>query len=84
MSVELEIDLTKEEKAVILELAEFVICDDSTKADLHNGRKKWIRFTSYGVKQVIGELSYNFNRCDDDLLFSFLDELIGHLECCDS
>ena len=35
----------------------------------------------YGLKQVIGELSYNFNRCDDDNLFDFLDELIGHLEC---
>ena len=82
MSVEIvEVDLTKEEKAAILELAEFVICDDNTKADLRNGRKKWIRFTSYGLTQVIGELSYNFNRCDDDNLFNFLDELIGHLEC---
>ena len=47
MSIEIvEVDLTKEEKASILELAEFVICDDNTKADLRNGRKKWIRFTS--------------------------------------
>ncbi len=76
-----EVDLTKEEKAAILNLTEFVICDDVTKADLRNGRKKWIRFSSFGLEQVIGELCYNFNRCDDDLLFCFLDELIGHLEC---
>jgi hypothetical protein len=76
----IEIDLTPEEKAAILKHAGFFVMDEASKADLANGRKKWIRFTKYELSNIIGELSYYFNRCKDDSLFNFLDELICHLE----
>ncbi|MFC1765490.1 hypothetical protein ACFL6U_25890 [Planctomycetota bacterium] len=76
----IEIDLSQQEKAAILEYAGFFVMDETTKADLTNTRKKWIRFGKSTVSDVIGELSYCFNRCKDDDLFHFLDELIGHLE----
>ena len=76
----IEVDLTPEEKAGILQYAGFFVMDDISKADLSNGRKKWIRFNKYELSNIIGELSYSFNRCKDDSLFGFLDELICHLE----
>ena len=77
----IEVDLTPEEKAAILEYAGFFVMDETTKADLSNKRKKWIRFSKFAISDIIGELSYCFNRCKDNDLFHFLDELIGHLEC---
>jgi len=62
----IEVDLTKEEKETILKHADFFITDKSTKNDLLNKRKKWIRFTSYDLNEIIGELSYNFNRTKND------------------
>ena len=76
----IEVDLTQDEKAGILKYAGFFVMDETTKADLSNGRKKWIRFSGYELSNIIGELSYCFNRCKDDSLFDFLDELISHLE----
>ncbi|WED24284.1 hypothetical protein L3Q72_15485 [Vibrio sp. JC009] len=76
----LQIDLSREEKEAILNLAGFTILDKNTKLDLENKRKKWIRFQKYDLSHVIGELSYHFNRASSDRLFYFLDELIGHLE----
>ena len=74
------VDLTQEEKSAVLKYAGFYITDQGTKADLANARKKWIRFRKYELSNAIGELSYTFNRCGNDFLFHFLDELIGHLE----
>jgi len=76
----IEIDLSPEEKAGVLKYAGFFVMDEASKADLSNGRKKWIRFNKYELSNIIGELSYCFNRCKDDSLFNFLDELICHLE----
>ncbi len=76
----IEVDLTKEEKETILKHADFFITDKSTKKDLLNKRKKWIRFTSYDLNEIIGELSYYFNRTKNDYDYYVLDELIGHLE----
>ena len=75
-----EIDLTPEEKLAVLEYAGFWVLDETTKADLFNRRKKWIRFSKFDLEYVIGELCYYFNRCKDNTLFYFLDELISHLE----
>lgn len=76
----IEVDLDSDQKKIILELAAIYIDDDFTKADLNNGRRKWIRFRSYGISSIIGELSYHFNRCKNAYKFELLDELIGHLE----
>ncbi|MFC1652123.1 hypothetical protein ACFL3F_00240 [Planctomycetota bacterium] len=76
----IKVDLTKEEKAAILEYAGFFVIDEATKADLTNKRKKWVRFSKPAVSNIIGELSYCFNRCKDNDLFHLLDELICHLE----
>jgi len=76
----IKVDLTQEEKEAILQLAGFVISDEIIKTDLENKRKKWIQFTSFELSQVIGELSYHFNRSKSDYQFYFLDQLIGHLE----
>lgn len=74
------VDLDKEEKEVVLKYASFFVADEITKSDLLNKRKKWIQFKQYALSDVIGELSYHFNRCEDDYLFQLLDQLIGHLE----
>lgn len=76
----IEVDLNRDEKEAILKHADFFIIDENTKKDLLNKRKKWIRFTSYEITEVVGELSYYFNRAKNDQEFYFLDELIGHLE----
>ena len=76
----IEVDLTKEEKEAILKHADFFITDKNTKKDLLNKRKKWVRFTPYEINEIIGELSYYFNRTKSDHEFYFLDRLIGHLE----
>ena len=76
----IEVDLTREEKEAILKYADFYVWDEITKGDLSNKRKKWIRFRKSTISDVIGELSYYFNRCKDNDLFYFLDELLEHLE----
>ena len=76
----LQVDLSQDEKEAILKHAFFVMTDKTTKLDLENKRKKWIRFTSFDLTQVIGELSYHFNRSKSDYQFYFLDQLISHLE----
>lgn len=57
-----EVDLHAEEKKFILELAGFLVGDEVTQADLKNGRKKWIRFSPYVISELVGELSYHYNR----------------------
>jgi len=76
----IEVDLTQEEKAAVLDYAGFFVMDETTKADLSNKRKKWLKFSKHALSDIIGELSYCFNRCEDDYLFHLLDELISHLE----
>ena len=76
----IEVDLDKVEKQAILKYASFFVTDAITNADLLNKRKKWIRFNRHALPEVIGELSYHFNRCKSNELFYFLDELIDHLE----
>lgn len=76
----IKIDLENDEKAAIVKYADFFVTESVTKQDLANKRKKWIRFKPDDVSQIIGELAYHFNRCEDDELFYFLDELICHLE----
>jgi hypothetical protein len=76
----IEVDLNNEEKQAILEHADFFVTEEVTKKDLQNKRKKWIRFTADEINDVVGELSYYFNRTKNDQEFYFLDELIGHLE----
>jgi hypothetical protein len=76
----IKVDLSQEEKEAVLQLSGFVLSDEATKKDLESKRKKWIQFTSSELTQVIGELSYHFNRSKSDYQFYFLDQLIGHLE----
>jgi hypothetical protein len=76
----IEVDLNNDQKKAILHYASFLVMDEITKNDLSNVRKKWIRFNSPELSELIGELSYHFNRCKKRELFDFLDELICHLE----
>jgi hypothetical protein len=76
----IEVDLRADEKKLILELADFWVTDETTQADLKNGRKKWIRFRPHVVSEVIGELSYHCNRCRNAYQLERLDTLIDHLE----
>lgn len=76
----ISIDLDPEQKALVLEYASMLLYKLETKEDLNNKRKKWIRFDQQTLTDVIGELSYHFNRCKDDYKFYVLDELISHLE----
>jgi hypothetical protein len=76
----IDVDLHADEKKLILELAGFWVTDETTQADLKNGRKKWIRFKPDVVSEVIGELSYHYNRCKSAAKSELLDALIGHLE----
>jgi hypothetical protein len=74
------VDLDSEQKAIVLDKASFYIFDDETKADLKNKRKKWIRFKKTTITEIIGELSYYYNRSTDHNESMLLDELILHLE----
>lgn len=76
----IKVDLSQYEKETILEYAGFFIFEEATKNDLKNKRKKWINFTKSQLTEVIGELSYYFNRSKSDSQFYFLDQLISHLE----
>ena len=76
----IEVDLESYQKKAILKYASFFVMDENTKADLSNGRKKWIRFPPTTITNIIGELSYYFNRTTSDNVFYLLDELICHLE----
>jgi len=75
-----EIDLDNVQKTAILKYAGFFIMDATTKKDLTNKRKKWVRFSPSSVSDIIGELAYHFNRTKSDNVFHLLDELICHLE----
>ncbi len=76
----IEVDLEADEKKLILELAGFLVTDETTQADLKNGRKKWVRLRLHVVSELIGELSYHCNRCRNARKAELLDELICHLE----
>jgi len=76
----IEVDLHANEKKLILELAGFWVTDETSLADIKNGRKKGIRFKPHVVPEIIGELSYHYNRCRSAAKPEFLDGLIGHLE----
>ena len=76
----IEVDLHTHEKKLILELAGFWVTDETSLADLRNPRKKWIRFNPFVVSELIGELSYHYNRCRNAYKSELLDELISHLE----
>jgi len=76
----INIDLSKDEKEAILEHCFFVLTEENTKNDLKNKRTTKIRFVSYDITSVIGELSYKFNRTNDEHQLCFLEELIGHME----
>ena len=74
------VDLDKEQKIIILDKASFFIFDDETKKDLNNGRKKWIRFKKATIADIVGELSYYYNRSTSEYESMLLDEIICHLE----
>lgn len=76
----IEVELDNDQKAAILKYAGFFVTNTITKEDLENKRKRLIRFKPSMLEDVIGELSYHFNRAKSDSLFYFLDELILHLE----
>ena len=76
----IEVDLEADEKKLILELGGFWVMDETTQADLKNGRKKWIRLRAHVLSELIGELSYHYNRCRNARKAERLDELICHLE----
>jgi len=76
----IKVDLSRDEKEAILEYAGFFIFEEATKNDLKNKRKKWINFTKNQLTDVIGELSYYFNRSESNSQLYFLDQLISHLE----
>lgn len=75
-----EVDLTSEEKKLIMKLASFFVTDEITQADLTNSRRKWVRFKTHAISEVVGELSYHFNRCNNSYMSELLDALICHLE----
>ena len=74
------IDLDREQKSIVLDKASFYIFDEETKKDLNNARKKWIRFKRSTISDIIGELSYYYNRSKNEYEGMLLDELISHLE----
>lgn len=74
------VDLNKVQKSIILDKASFYIFDDETEMDLNNKRKKWIKFKSTTLTDIIGELSYYYNRSENEYESMLLDELICHLE----
>jgi len=74
------VDLDKEQKSIVLDKASFFIFDDETEKDLNNKRKKWIKFKSATITDIIGELSYYYNRSESEYESMLLDELICHLE----
>ncbi len=74
------VDLDKEQKSIVLEKASFYIFDEETKGDLNNMRKKWIKFKRTTLTDIIGELSYYYNRSENEYESMLLDELICHLE----
>lgn len=74
------VDLDKEQKSIILDKASFYIFDEETKIDLNNKRKKWIQFKKSAITDIIGELSYYYNRSTNEYDSMVLDELIDHLE----
>ena len=76
----IELDFTNEEKKAFLKYVSFFVMYTKTTEDLTNERKTWIRFTRYKLSDVIGELSFHFNRTKSDYQFNLLDELIAHLE----
>ncbi len=76
----IEVELHADEKELILQLAGFLVMDEVTQSDLKNGRKKWIRFRSYAVSQIIGELSYHCNRSKSAAKSELLDALSCHFE----
>ncbi|MFT5658289.1 MAG: hypothetical protein ACI9KN_001568 [Gammaproteobacteria bacterium] len=76
----IHVDLDKEQKSIVLDKASFFIFDDETTKDLNNKRKKWISFNCKTLTDVIGELSYYYNRSKNEYESMVLDELICHLE----
>lgn len=74
------VDLDTEQKSIILDKASFFLFDDETKDDLKNKRKKWIRFKRATLTEIIGELSYYYNRSKNEYESMMLDELISYLE----
>ena len=76
----IDVDLRADEKKLVLELAGFLVTDETPQADLKNGRRKWVRFKPYVASELIGELSYHYNRCRSAAKSELLDELISHLE----
>ncbi|MCF8208978.1 MAG: hypothetical protein K9K38_06190 [Rhodoferax sp.] len=76
----IEVDLQADEKKLILEVAGIWVTNETSLADLKNGRKKWVRFTPFELPQLIGELSYICNRSKSAAKAEFLDALASHLE----
>lgn len=76
----IQVDLDKDQKNIVLDKASFYIFDDETKLDLNNKRQKWIRFERATITNIIGELSYYYNRSQNEYESMLLDELICHLE----
>ncbi len=74
------VDLDEKQKSTVLDKASFYIFDDETNMDLHNKRKKWIKFKNTTLTDIIGELSYYYNRSENEYEGMLLDELICHLE----
>lgn len=76
----IEVELHAHEKKLILELAGFWVMDETTLADFRNQEKEWVRCKPYLVSELIGELSYHYNRCRSAAKSELLDALIIHLE----
>jgi|GEM_PF-1286471 len=76
----IEVDLRAYQKKLVLVHAGFLVGDETTLAELKNGRKKWVRFRPDVISDVVGELTYHFNRCNSDEKSELLDELISHFE----
>ena len=74
------VDLDAEQKSIVLDKSYFFLFDDETKDDLKNKRKKLIRFKRTTLTDIIGELSYYYNRSKNEYESILLDELISHLE----
>jgi hypothetical protein len=74
------VDLDETEKLILLKEASFFLTDSETIEDLNNKRKKWIRFNKNILSEIIGELTYCYNRSKNNYESMVLDQLIVHLE----
>lgn len=79
----IEVELKASEKKILIEHTAFVILHEPTLSELKSS-KKIVRFNKFDLEQIIAELSHYLRVCTSDAEFHVLDELICHLESCNT